>query len=92
VDVTSYNGRSRLSNVGDFTSDNAHIVERYTFIDKNTLRYEATIEDPNVYTRPWTLSSPFHRGHTNERDYEQWEEACHEGERNVADSIGEGTR
>ena len=97
VDVTSYNGHSRLSNVGDFTSDKAHIVERYTLvdnggIDRNTLRYEATVEDPSVYTRPWTIASPFHRGHAKERDYEQWEEACHEGERNVADSIAEGTR
>jgi hypothetical protein len=92
VDVTSYNGKSRLSNVGDFASDKAHIVERYTFVDSKTLKYEATIDDPTVYTRPWTLASPFHRGHTKERGYEQWEEACHEGERNVADSIAEGTR
>jgi hypothetical protein len=93
VDITSYNGRSRLSNVGDFTSDKAHIVERYTFLDNGHLKYEATIEDPTVFSRPWTISSPFHRGHVKERDYEQWEEACHEGERNVADSIvEEGSR
>jgi hypothetical protein len=92
VDVTSYNGKSRLSNVGDFASDKAHIVERYTFVDNKTLKYEATIDDPSVYTRPWTLASPFHRGHVKERGYEQWEEACHEGERNVADSIVEGTK
>jgi hypothetical protein len=92
VDVTSYNGKSRLSNVGDFTSDKAHIVERYTFIDNKTLKYQATIDDPSVYTRPWTMESPFHRGHARERNYEQWEEACHEGERNVADTIVEGTK
>jgi hypothetical protein len=92
VDVTSYNGKSRLSNVGDFASDKAHIVERYTFVDNKTLKYEAAIDDPSVYTRPWTLTSPFHRGHVKERGYEQWEEACHEGERNVADSIVEGTK
>ncbi len=92
VDVTNYSGKSRLSNVGDFTSDKAHIVERYTFADNSTLEYQATIEDPSVYTRPWTLASAFHRGHTKERGYEQWEEACHEGERNVADSIVEDGR
>lgn len=92
VDVTSYNGRSRLSNVGDFASEKAHIVERSTFVDNKTLKYEATVDDPSVYTRPWTLASVFHRGHTKERNYEQWEEACHEGERNVADSILEGTK
>src|SRR5208337_116026 len=37
VDVTSYNGKSRLSNLGDFASGKAHIVERYTFLDSKTL-------------------------------------------------------
>jgi hypothetical protein len=92
IDVTSYNSKSRLSNIGDFASDQVHIVERYTFVDNQTLKYEATFDDPSVYTRPWTLASPLHRGHAKEPDYEQWEEACHEGERNVADSIVEGTK
>jgi hypothetical protein len=92
IDVTSYNSKSRLCNVGDFASDQVHIVERYTFVDNKTLKYEATFDDPTVYTRPWTLASPFHRGHTKEHDYEQWEEACHEGERNVADSVVDGTK
>jgi hypothetical protein len=50
------------------------------------MKYEATLDDPAVYTRPWTIASDFHRVHTDPA-YEQWEEACHEGERNVEDSL-----
>jgi hypothetical protein len=63
-----------------------HIIERYTFLDGKSMRYEATLDDPSVYTRPWTIASDFHRTHT-EAYYEQWEEACHEGEHNVEDSL-----
>jgi len=36
-------------------------VERITPIDGNTLKYEATIEDPKVFSRPWTISMPLYR-------------------------------
>ena len=42
-------------------SDALHVVERYTPIGPYHLRYEATIEDPNVFTRPWTISMPLYR-------------------------------
>ena len=76
VDVTNLNAKSRLSVVGDFFSDQAHIVERLTFVDGNTMTYEATIEDPTVFTRPWTMRVAERR----RADYEMWEFACHEGE------------
>ena len=38
-----------------------HIVERYTPISANALMYEATIEDPKVFTRPWKISIPLYR-------------------------------
>jgi hypothetical protein len=84
--VRNNNSKSRLSNVGDFAGEKLHIVERYTFLDDKSMKYEATLDDPSVYTRPWTIASGFHRVHT-EPDYEQWEEACLEGERNVEDSL-----
>jgi len=76
VDVTNLNAKSRLSIVGDFFSDKAHVVERLTFVDANAMNYEATIDDPTVFTRPWTLRVAEKRV----PDAEMWEFACHEGE------------
>jgi hypothetical protein len=64
VEVRNNNSKSRLSNVGDFASEKLHIVERYTFLDGKSMKYEATLDDPSVYTRPWTIASDFHRVHT----------------------------
>jgi hypothetical protein len=41
--------------VGDFHSDAMRVTERWTIVDRNTIDYKATIDDPKVYTRPWTL-------------------------------------
>jgi hypothetical protein len=76
VDVTNVNAKARLSMIGDFYSTNAHFVERYTFA-KDALHYTVRIEDPTVYTRPWTIAVPMKRV----PNYEFWEYACHEGER-----------
>jgi hypothetical protein len=75
VDTTNLNAKSRLDVIGDFYSENAHIVERFVFNDANTMNYEATITDPTVFTRPWTLRIPERRM----GDDEFWEFACHEG-------------
>ena len=50
-----------LDRAGNFMSPNAHVVERYTPISPYHLRYEATIEDPDTFTRPWTISMPLYR-------------------------------
>jgi hypothetical protein len=83
VDVTNLNAKFRLSIVGDFFSEKAHIVERLTFLDANTMNYEATIEDPTVFTRPWMLRVAEKRI----PDYEIWEFACHEGERSQGEML-----
>jgi len=67
--------------------DILHIVERYTFLDANTMQYQATMDDASVYTRPWTISARMLRTHRNEPGYELWEDACHEGERNADNSL-----
>jgi hypothetical protein len=77
IDTTNVKG-ARLTYMGDFYSDNAHVVERLTFVDANTMSYEATIDDPTVYTRPWTLRVAERR----RPDDEVWESACYEGARN----------
>lgn len=61
VDVKNLNDKTRLDMAGDFHSNQLHVVERYTPIDANTIWYEATLEDPKVYTRPWKLRLPLHR-------------------------------
>jgi hypothetical protein len=54
VDTTNMRG-ARLTYIGDFYSQNAHVVERMTFVDADTMTYEATVDDPTVFTRPWTM-------------------------------------
>ena len=66
---------ARLTYTGDFYSDNARVVERFTFLDANRMMYEATIDDPTVFTRPWTMRAEQRR----RPDEEVWESACYEG-------------
>ena len=83
VDTRNLKAKSRLDVVGDFFTDKAHLVERMTFVDANTMNYEATIDDPTVFTRPWTMRVVQRRL----PDDEMWEWACHEGERDAARSF-----
>ncbi len=61
VEVTGLNGQTWLDRNGNYFSDNAKVVERYTPIGPNHMRYEATIEDPTVFSRPWTIRMPLYR-------------------------------
>jgi hypothetical protein len=61
VDVTNFNDQTWFDAAGNFHSEALHVVERYTRTDANTLTYEATIEDPKVFTRPWKISVSLHR-------------------------------
>ena len=61
VDVTSFNDQTWFDRAGNFHSDALHVVERYTPLGPDTLSYEATIEDPKVFTRPWKMSMPLYR-------------------------------
>ena len=61
VDTTGFNDLSWFDRAGNFHSDALHVVERYTATSPDHLLYEATIEDPNVFTRPWKISLPLYR-------------------------------
>jgi hypothetical protein len=61
VDVTGFNDQSWFDRAGNFHSDALHVVERYTPRSPDTILYEATIEDPKVFTRPWKMSMPLYR-------------------------------
>jgi len=61
VNVTNFNDSTWLSRAGDFHSDALHLVERFTPISSDAIRYEVTVEDPNVFTRSWKMSMPIYR-------------------------------
>ena len=61
VDTTHFNGRTWLDAAGNFHSDALHVVERYTPTTPYHIDYEVTLEDPNVFTRPWTMRMTLYR-------------------------------
>ena len=61
VDVTDFNDQTWLDRAGNFHSDRLHVVERWTLLDANTIEYSATLEDPQVFSRPWTLTVQLYR-------------------------------
>ena len=61
VDVNGFNDQTWFDRAGDFHSDALHVVERYTLVGRDRLNYEATIEDPQVFSRPWKISMPLYR-------------------------------
>jgi hypothetical protein len=61
VDVTGFVGKTWFDRAGNHHSNALHVVERYTPIGPDLIRYEATIEDPKVFTRPWKMSMPLYR-------------------------------
>ena len=90
VDVTNTNGLAWLDNAGNFSSDGLHVVERFTLIDTDTIHYEARLEDPRVYSRPWTMVTALTRN--KQPGFEVWEQACHEGNQSVEDQLRLGPR
>jgi len=61
VDTTGFNDLSWFDRAGNFHSDQLHVVERITAADADHLSYEATIEDPQTFTRPWKIALPIYR-------------------------------
>jgi len=61
VDVTGFTDKTWFDRAGNFHSNELHVVERYTPTSRYHLSYEATIEDPKVFTRPWKMRMPLYR-------------------------------
>jgi hypothetical protein len=61
VDVVYFTDQTWLDRAGNFHSDRLHLVERYTPIGPDHINYEVTVEDPQVFTRPWTMRMPLYR-------------------------------
>jgi len=86
VETTNFNGSGWIATNaasarirGVPHSDALRLVERFTRVDADTINYEVTIEDPNVYTRPWSVAIPLSR----DDSYQIYEYACHEGNRAI---------
>ena len=61
IDVTGLNDQTWFDRAGNFHSEALHVTERFTPVNANLLNYEATIEDPKVFTRPWKIQLPLYR-------------------------------
>jgi len=61
VDVKHLTDQTWLDRTGNFHSEKLHVVERYTPVNANLINYEATLDDPKVFTRPWKISMPIYR-------------------------------
>jgi hypothetical protein len=93
VDITNFNGKGWIATSastgrikGIPQSEALHVVERFTRTDANTILYEVTIDDPNVYTKPWKVSIPLVR----DPEYKLYEYACHEGNEAVKNILRGG--
>jgi len=76
IETTNQNARPWLDQRGRFYTEDARVVERLTLIDPDTIHYQATLEDPNVFSRPFTIALPYRR--ITEERYEIEELACYE--------------
>ena len=61
IDVTDQTDETWFDRAGNYHSEALKVAERYTLIDRNTINYEATMEDPKVFSRPWKISMPLYR-------------------------------
>ena len=95
VDTTNFNGKGWIATHaaagwirGIPQSQACHVIERLTRVDAKTIQYEATIDDSNVYTRPWTVAFPLNR----DEPYRIYEYACHEGNHALENMLRLGDR
>jgi hypothetical protein len=93
IDTTNFNGKGwiasnaasgRIKGIPESTA--AHIVERFTRVDPDTILYEATIDDPQMYSKSWKVSIPLSR----DPEYVIYEYACHEGNYAMVDILNGG--
>jgi hypothetical protein len=61
VVTTGFNARAHLDRAGNFFSEGLKVTERFTLANPNVLQYEATLEDPQTYSAPWTIRMPLYK-------------------------------
>ena len=75
VDTTNYKPRAFMS----ISSEKLHVTEKFTRTGPEVLKYEIRIDDPDVWTKPWSLMIPLRRSSLPVYEY-----ACHEGNKGLA--------
>ena len=95
VESSNYNNKGSIATSaatgrirGIPQTDAMHITERFTRVDADTINYTVTIDDPKVYTRPWTVALPLNRDNT----YEMFEYSCNEGNYAMRNSLSFGRK
>jgi hypothetical protein len=93
VETTNFNGKGMIATSaasgrlrGVAQSDAAKIVERFRRVGPKTIEYEATIDDPKVYARPWKIAFPLNRDDA----YEIYEYGCHESNYTMFNELNAG--
>jgi hypothetical protein len=93
VETVNYNGKGQISTSaaggrmkGIRQSEALRVVERFTRTDADTILYEVTIDDPQIYTKPWKVSMPL----TRDPNYTIYEYACQEGNYAMTDILNAG--
>ena len=61
IEVTGLDDRTWFDRAGNYHTYKLKVTERYTLVSENVMEYEATIEDPDIFERPWTISMPIYR-------------------------------
>jgi len=75
VDNVHFNDQAWFDHAGNFHSEQLHVIERYTLLDSDHINYEARIEDPKVFTRPWNISMILYR--RKEKNVQLFEYECY---------------
>jgi hypothetical protein len=73
IETTNFNDQTQINNAT--VSGAARVIERFTRTDAGTLDYRVTIDDPQTWTKPWSVEFPLKR----DAQYRLYEYACHEG-------------
>jgi arylsulfatase len=84
IETTNFNGKATVPGNNVLASTELKIVERITRVERDLLRYEATITDPKTYTKPYTISIPY----TSPQGYQVLPYDCHEGNLAVLQGLG----
>ena len=85
VSVRHFNADTWFDRAGNFHGEEMQVTERYSFLDRDTIQYEVTVEDPKVFTRPWKMSMLLYR--RKEPNVQLLEHACY-----AFDGVAVGTR
>jgi len=85
VDTTNFNDRTSYAREIPYLTDALHTVERFTITDANSIDYEITLDDPGLFTKPWTSAGYFTRV---PKGVESMEFACAEGSQTLVNMFG----